>query len=115
MNIYKITNIETGLSYIGKDQRDCEYYMGSGLLLWNSYRKRFGREDLDDSKKSHHKWVYEQNKILGYYEKTIYSYLYASHHGTGNGCRTGMLFCGDRRKEPRKGNSLCRHRHRLRN
>ena len=28
MNIYKITNIETGLSYIGKDQRDCEYYMG---------------------------------------------------------------------------------------
>ena len=51
MNIYKITNIETGLSYIGKDQRDCEYYMGSGLLLWNSYRKRFGREDLDDSKK----------------------------------------------------------------
>ena len=71
MNIYKITNIETGLSYIGKDQRDCEYYMGSGLLLWNSYRKRFGREDLDDSKKSHHKWIYEQNKILGYYEKTI--------------------------------------------
>ena len=71
MNIYKITNLITGLSYIGKDQKDSEYYMGSGILLWNSYRKRFNREDLTDSKKSHHKWVYEQNLKLKYYEKTI--------------------------------------------
>lgn len=45
--------------------------MGSGILLWNSYRKRFGRDDLDSDKRSHHKWVYEQNNILKYYEKTI--------------------------------------------
>lgn len=71
MQIYKITNLKTGLSYIGKDQSDNEFYMGSGLLLWNSYRKRFNREDLNSSKKTHHKWVYEQNKIFKYYEKTI--------------------------------------------
>lgn len=71
MQIYKITNLITGLSYIGKDQNDTEYYMGSGILLWNSYRKRFGRDDLDSGKKTHHKWVYEQNKIYSYYEKVI--------------------------------------------
>lgn len=71
MQIYKITNLITGLSYIGKDQNDRNDYMGSGILLWNSYRKRFDRDDLDSGKKSHHKWVYEQNQILQYYEKTI--------------------------------------------
>ena len=71
LQIYKITNLITGLSYIGKDQNDNNKYMGSGILLWNSYRKRFGRDDLDLNKKSHHKWVYEQNKIHKYYEKTI--------------------------------------------
>lgn len=71
MQIYKITNLITGLSYIGKDQNDIDEYMGSGLLLWNSYRKRFNRDDLDCGKKTHHKWVYEQNKIHQYYQKTI--------------------------------------------
>lgn len=71
MQIYKITNLITGMSYIGKDQNDNERYMGSGILLWNSYRKRFNRNDLSSEKKTHHKWVYEQNKILHYYEKTI--------------------------------------------
>lgn len=71
MQIYKITNLITGLSYIGKDQNDVCEYMGSGILLWNSYRKRFNRDDLDSNKKTHHKWVYEQNKIYKYYEKTI--------------------------------------------
>lgn len=71
MQIYRIHNLITGLSYIGKDQNDIDYYMGSGILLWNSYRKRFNRDDLDSSKKTHHKWVYEQNKIYKYYEKTI--------------------------------------------
>lgn len=71
MQIYRIQNLITGLSYIGKDQNDVYYYMGSGILLWNSYRKRFNRDDLDSSKRSHHKWVYEQNEIYQYYEKTI--------------------------------------------
>jgi hypothetical protein len=71
LQIYKITNLITGLSYIGKDQSDNDRYMGSGMLLWNSYRKRFDRDDLDLNKKSHHKWVYEQNQIHKYYEKTI--------------------------------------------
>lgn len=71
LQIYKITNLVTGLSYIGKDQSDCEIYMGSGILLWNSYRKRFQREDLNSNNRSHHKWVYEQNEIYKYYEKII--------------------------------------------
>ena len=71
LQIYRIHNLITGLSYIGKDQNDVDYYMGSGILLWNSYRKRFNRDNLDSSKKAHHKWVYEQNKIYKYYEKTI--------------------------------------------
>lgn len=71
MQIYKITNLITGLSYIGKNKNDTHEYMGSGILLWKSYRKRFNRSDLDCNKKSHHKWVYEQNKIYKYYEKTI--------------------------------------------
>ena len=71
MQIYKITNLITGLSYIGKDQNDNPYYMGSGLLLWNSYRKRFNRDDLNFEKRTHHKWVYEQNSDLKYYEKTV--------------------------------------------
>ena len=71
MQIYKITNLLTGLSYIGKDQNDQTEYMGSGILLWKSYRKRFKRNDLDSSKRSHHKFVYEQNKIYKYYKKTI--------------------------------------------
>lgn len=66
-----IKNLITGLSYIGKDQSDNDTYMGSGLLLWNSYRKRFGREDLDGDLRTHHKWVHEQNEIHHYYEKTI--------------------------------------------
>lgn len=71
LQVYKITNLITGLSYIGKDQNDNPSYMGSGTLLWNSYRKRFNRDDLDSSKRTHHKWVYEQNKKYKYYEKTI--------------------------------------------
>jgi len=71
VQVYKITNLITGLSYIGKDQNDNTKYMGSGILLWQSYRKRFNRNDLDSSKKTHHKWVYEQNKVYKYYEKTI--------------------------------------------
>lgn len=71
MQIYKITNLTTGMSYVGKDQNDNHVYMGSGILLWNSYRKRFNRDDLDMSKRTHHRWVYEQNEILGYYEKTV--------------------------------------------
>ena len=71
MQIYKITNLITGLSYIGKDQDDNVEYMGSGILLWQSYRKRFNRDDLDSNKRTHHRWVYEQNKIYQYYEKTI--------------------------------------------
>ena len=71
LQIYRITNLITGLSYIGKDQNDNETYMGSGILLWNSYRKRFDRQDLDSNKKTHHKWVYDQNKIYNYYEKII--------------------------------------------
>lgn len=71
MQIYKITNLITGLSYIGKNQSDTEWYMGSGTLLWNSYRKRFNREDLDFNYKSHHKWVYEQNQQLKLYQKEI--------------------------------------------
>ena len=71
MQIYKITNLITGLSYIGKEQNDNCEYMGSGVLLWKSYRKRFNRDDLDCKKRSHHKWIYEQNKIYKYYEKTI--------------------------------------------
>jgi hypothetical protein len=71
MQIYKITNLITGLSYIGKDETDNPYYMGSGILLWNSYRKRFNRSDLDGDKKSHHKWVYNENLKYQYYQKEI--------------------------------------------
>lgn len=71
LQIYKITNLITGLSYIGKDQNDNPIYMGSGILLWNSYKKRFNRDDLDSNKRSHHKWVYKQNEIYKYYEKVI--------------------------------------------
>lgn len=71
MQIYKITNLLTGLSYIGKDQSDNPHYMGSGLLLWNSYRKRFNRDDLNSNRRTDHKWVYEQNELLHYYEKSV--------------------------------------------
>ena len=71
MQIYRITNLITGLSYIGKDQNDNQYYMGSGILLWNSYRKRFHRKDLDSKKRTDHKWVYNENLIQQYYKKEI--------------------------------------------
>lgn len=71
MQIYMITNLITGLSYIGKDQNDNIYYMGSGNLLWNSYRKRFKRDDLDPKRKSDHKWVYKENLDKKYYKKEI--------------------------------------------
>lgn len=45
--------------------------MGSGLYLWNSYRKRFNNPNLDLNKKSDQKWVYEQNKKFHFYEKVI--------------------------------------------
>ena len=62
MQIYKITNLITNLSYIDKNENDNnKYYMGSGILLWNSYRKRFGNDKLDSKRRSDHKWVYEQN------------------------------------------------------
>ena len=71
MQIYKITNLLSGLSYIGKDQKDNPKYMGSGILLWKSYQKRFQNPELNMNNKTHHKWVYEQNEIYHYYEKTI--------------------------------------------
>lgn len=71
MQVYMIRNTITELCYIGKDQNDNEKYMGSGLLLWNSYRKHFNRDDLNSSLRSHHKWVFEQNEELHYYEKTV--------------------------------------------
>lgn len=71
MQIYKITNLENGLSYIGKDQNDNPYYMGSGLLIWNSYRKRFNNPSLNSDRKSDHKWVYNRNLELHFYEKSI--------------------------------------------
>ena len=71
MQIYKITNLATGLSYIGKTQENNPYYMGSGILIWNSYRKRFQNDSLDCGRRSCHKWVYEQNEILHYYTKEI--------------------------------------------
>lgn len=71
MQIYKITNLITNKVYIGKDQNDNQFYMGSGLLLWNSYRKRFDRQDLDPSKRTHHKWVYNANLKYQYYKKEI--------------------------------------------
>lgn len=71
MQIYKITNLATGLSYIGKTQDDNPYYKGSGILIWNSYRKRFQNDSLNCNRKSCHKWVYEQNEILHYYTKEI--------------------------------------------
>lgn len=71
LQIYKITNLENGMSYIGKDQTDNPRYMGSGMLLWNSYRKRFGRDDLDFNKRTHHKWVYDRNAELQIYDKTV--------------------------------------------
>lgn len=71
MQIYKITNLENGLSYIGKDQGNNRYYMGSGLLLWNSYRKRFKNPNLNSDRRTDHRWVFNQNKKYHYYEKTI--------------------------------------------
>ena len=72
MQIYKITNLITNLSYIGKNENDNnKYYMGSGILLWNSYRKRFGNDKLDSKRRSDHKWVYEQNIKYHYYQKDI--------------------------------------------
>ena len=71
MYIYKITNFKTGKSYIGKSQSEEPTYMGSGLLLWNSYRKNFCRDDLDPRYKTHHKWVYDKNQEAQIYEKTI--------------------------------------------
>ena len=71
MNIYMITNLINGKSYIGKDQNDNQYYMGSGLLLWNSYRKRFNNSELNGYKRSDHKWVYFENKKQNIYNKTI--------------------------------------------
>lgn len=72
MQIYKITNLITNLSYIGKNENDNnEYYMGSGLLLWNSYRKRFNNDKLDSNRRSDHKWVYKQNIKYHYYQKDI--------------------------------------------
>jgi hypothetical protein len=71
MQIYKITNLENGLSYIGKDQSDNPYYMGSGLLIWNSYRKRFNNPSLSSDRRTDRKWVYQRNEELNLYEKTI--------------------------------------------
>ena len=45
--------------------------MGSGIYLWNSYRKRFNNPNLNSNKKSDHKWVYNENQKLKYYKKTI--------------------------------------------
>lgn len=71
MYVYKITNTITGLSYIGKCQNDDTQYMGSGTILWNSYRKRFHNPNLNCSLSSSQKWVYEQNQILRLYTKQI--------------------------------------------
>lgn len=45
--------------------------MGSGLLLWNSYRKRFNNDNLNSNKRSDHRWVFNENQKLNYYTKTI--------------------------------------------
>lgn len=71
MYIYKITNLKNDKSYIGKSQNEDEKYMGSGIILWNSYRKNFNRSDLDSQYRTHHQWVYDKNKELNLYEKTI--------------------------------------------
>lgn len=71
MQIYKITNLINGMAYIGKSQDEWPYYMGSGLLLWNSYRKRFERNDLNPSLRRDHKWVFEKNQELNIYSKEI--------------------------------------------
>lgn len=70
MYIYKITNNITKKSYIGKYKGNSPYYMGSGLLIWQSYRKRFNRQDIKGNK-SDHKWVYQENEKYHYYTKTI--------------------------------------------
>ena len=70
MYIYKITNNITKKSYIGKYKGNSPYYMGSGLLIWQSYKKRFNRQNIKGSK-SDHKWVYQENKKYHYYTKTI--------------------------------------------
>lgn len=74
MNIYMITNLTNGKRYIGKDQNDNQYYMGSGLLLWNSYRKQFNNPELNNNKRSDHKWVYFENQRQNIYSKTILCY-----------------------------------------
>lgn len=74
MNIYMITNLINGKKYIGKDQNDNQYYMGSGLLLWNSYRKRFNNPELNGDKRSDHKWVYFENQRQNIYSKSILCY-----------------------------------------
>ena len=71
MYVYKITNVVTGLSYIGKCQNDDPHYMGSGTILWNSYRKRFGNPDLDCTLASSQNWVYQQNQKLHLYVKEV--------------------------------------------
>ena len=45
--------------------------MGSGILIWNSYRKRFNNDNLNSNHRSDHKWVYEENQKYHYYEKII--------------------------------------------
>lgn len=69
-----ITNLKSNKSYIGKSQNENPYYMGSGLLIWNSYRKEFRNPDLSSSRRRDHRWVYDKNKELQYYKKTILQY-----------------------------------------
>ena len=66
-----IKNLWNGKCYIGKDQTNTITYMGSGLLLWNSYRKRFNNKSLNSNLKSDHRWVYNENNKKHLYEKII--------------------------------------------
>lgn len=121
-----ITNLINDMKYIGKDQNDNPQYMGSGILLWNSYRKRFGRQDLDSSKRTHHKWVYKRNLELNIYKKTIldtcsdketlcelekyyiqkYNTIRPNGYNIADGGEGGYLTCGYSEEEKNKWKEL---------
>lgn len=54
MQVYKTTNLITGKWYIGKDETDRDYYIGSGKALINAVKKygkeKFKKEILEECK-----------------------------------------------------------------